>query len=72
MQVKLNLLWMPDFIPLCDPGKSLFFVLSSVPQKSSVTAMEKLCPVYVNTTLPELENPNLTKAVNNSSVSCYR
>lgn len=55
-QGKLNLLWMPDLIPLCDPGKSLSFVLSSIPQKSSVTAMEKLCSVYVNTTFPELES----------------
>lgn len=47
------------------------FVLSSVPQKCSVTAMEEVCPVYVNI-LPELPSPNLTKTVNNNSVSCYK
>lgn len=61
-----------DLIPLsCDPGKSLSIVLSSIPQKSYVTATEKVCPVYVNT-FPELWSPDLTKAINSSSVSCYR
>lgn len=62
---------MPDSITHCDTGKSLGFVLSSTPEKRSVTAMEKVCPVYANTVSPEIQSSNLTKAVSNSSVSCY-
>lgn len=62
---------MPDLIPHCDPGKSLVYVLSSTPEKNSVTAIEKVCPVYVITMSPETQRSNLTKAVSNSSVSCY-
>lgn len=61
---------MPDFIPFCDPRKPIFF--PPYHKNNSVTAMEKVCPVCGNTLVAELQHPNLTKAVNNSSVSCYR
>lgn len=61
---------MPDLIPFCDPRISIFF--PPYHKNKSVTSMEKVCPIYVNTVVAELQHPNLTKAVNNSSVSCYR
>lgn len=70
--MKLNLLWMPSQILW--PRKITCLLFSPPYHKKSPILLQLHWKkfVHVNSTFPELQSPNSTKAIKSSSVSSYK